>query len=105
MGRVNSDAKDAQGMYGCEGIKVRYPHVYICPLMQEDAMKNKHTTQKAQNEPPKKQKNLEQGNMSNLLKPSEVSFLGCWVITVWKVVIIDGDQLVRAIWMYLYLNG
>ena len=77
MGRVNSDAKDAQGMYGCEGIKVRYPHVYICPLMQEDAMKNKHTTQKAQNEPPKKQKNLEQGNMSNLLKPSEVSFLVC----------------------------
>jgi len=49
MGRVNSDAKDAQGMYGCEGIEVRYPHVYICPLMQEDVMENKHTTQKAQN--------------------------------------------------------
>ena len=67
-------------MNGCEGIKVRYPHVYICPLMQEDVMENKHTTQKAQNEPPKKQKNLEQGNMSNILKPSEVSFLVCWVI-------------------------
>ena len=77
---MNSDAKDAQGMNGCEGIKVRYPHVYICPLMQEDVMENKHTTQKAQNEPPKKQKNLEQGNMSNVLKPSEVSFLVCWVI-------------------------
>ena len=47
--------------------------------MQEDVMENQHTTQQAQNEPPKKQKHLEQGNMSNFLKPSDVFFL-VWVI-------------------------